>query len=408
MGSVTEKQADGFSRDFDALFDLPPHIATEEMQLALATPRKNPFALDLKLDHTSDHADCPACRMANRAVQLSGAELAAMSFSEAAENWKLLRLQSSRLKARTHEATDGYLNALGKFFGSLRLVDITPGNVRAYQIARLNNRLRIAGVETHPWDCPVSNSSINHEIAALGLMMRFAALWHRIKPYYSPLPVARWSPRDILSLEQEEYLFKTLPKHPEAALAYWVAAITNNTTASGMELRGLRLKWVFLTDEIAEIYIPDDSVKNTSRPRKIPLNPLARFAVSQCLKRALQLGSTDPEHYLFPFQLKRNLYDPTRPASRFFLRKSWAKLIRATGFVNLKPHDLRHQCITSMLENGVNPETVIAIAGHVGRKMLEYYSHHRKQVKYAAVMTLEAKKPVASDRRAAASPRKLA
>jgi hypothetical protein len=59
-----------------------------------------------------------------------------------------------------------------------------------------------------------------------------------------------------------------------------------------------------------------------------------------------------------------------------------------------------------MLENGVNPETVIAIAGHVGRKMMEYYAHQRRQVKYAAVLTLETKKPPAASRPAAGS-RKL-
>jgi hypothetical protein len=39
----------------------------------------------------------------------------------------------------------------------------------------------------------------------------------------------------------------------------------------------------------------------------------------------------------------------------------------------------------------VNPETVIAIAGHVGRKMMEYYAHQRTRVKYAAVMAIEPK-----------------
>ena len=393
---------DGFARDFDDLVGAP---AAEEdaLGLALVKTAANPFACNPALDHTRDHIDCPGCKAANKAMALTGAELADMPFVDAIDAWMLLRRQSAGLRERTHEATLGYLNAMARFFGRLRLRDITPGHVRAYQIARLNNSIRIDGAQERPWDEPVSHSYINHEIATLGLMMKFAALWHRVKPYYSPLPVPRWSPRDVLTLEQEELLFRELPKHPEAQLAYWVAAITNNTTAAGCELRGLRLKNIFLNDAISEIYIPADSVKNDSRPRKIALNTLARWAVAGCLRRAIRLGATDPEHFIFPFRLKRNLYDPTRPASRFFLRKSWAKLQAATGFVNLKPHDLRHQCITSMLENGVAPETVTAIAGHVGAKMLEYYSHHRKQVKYAAVMTLEAKKPVkaeAGDQRA--------
>lgn len=385
---------DGFERDFEGRPSAPETMG----QLALVKPPPNPFALDLKLDHTRDHVNCPACQVANQALRITGAELAAMRFVDAGAAWTLLRKQSASLRARTHEASEGYLAALAKFFGDLRLTDITPGHVRAYQIARLNNHLRVDGQELHPWKRKASHSYVNHEIATLGLLMRFAGLWHRIKPYYFPLPVPRWSPREVLSEEQEARLFAALPAHPGAALAYYVAAITNNTTASGIELRGLRLKNIFLNGQIAEIYIPEDSVKNDSRPRRIALNSQARWAVSECLKRALRLGACKPDHYLFPFRLKRNLYDPTRPAARTFLRKSWARLQATSGLYDLKPHDLRHQCITSMLEKGVAPETVIAIAGHVGHKMLEYYSHHRRQVKYAAVMTLEAKKPVASER----------
>ena len=47
--------------------------------------------------------------------------------------------------------------------------------------------------------------------------------------------------------------------------------------------------------------------------------------------------------------------------------------------------------MTRLLENDVNPETVIAIAGHVGRKMMEYYAHQRTRVKYAAVLAIEPK-----------------
>jgi integrase len=87
--------------------------------------------------------------------------------------------------------------------------------------------------------------------------------------------------------------------------------------------------------------------------------------------------------------VKRHVYDPKRPASPFFLRKSWEQLREATGFTDLRPHDLRHHCITRMLERGVNPETVRAIAGHVTAQMMDFYAHQRAQVKYEAVMAIE-------------------
>jgi integrase len=84
-------------------------------------------------------------------------------------------------------------------------------------------------------------------------------------------------------------------------------------------------------------------------------------------------------------------FDPTRQASKSWLRKSWDKLRTATGFYDLSPHDLRFHCITRMLENDVAPETVIAIAGHVGINMMRYYAHQRTRVKYAAVMAIQPK-----------------
>ena len=41
--------------------------------------------------------------------------------------------------------------------------------------------------------------------------------------------------------------------------------------------------------------------------------------------------------------------------------------------------------MTRMLEEGNDPETVRAIAGHIRPEMTKYYSHQRKRVKYEAV-----------------------
>lgn len=359
---------------------------------------QGPFDLDYSRQHTDDHNNCPACQAANAALQINSADMAGMLFSEASTLWMLLRAQSDSLKPRTHETTQGYLDALGKFFGRLRLRDITPGNIRGYQIARIHNALQTAGQTMHPWKREAGHSIINHELSVVGQMLTRCRLWHRIKPYYFPLGTPNWSPRTVLTEEEEEQLWEKASKHPEAAMAYWVATITNNTSAAGIELRGLRLKHLFLRpDGISEIYIPEDSVKNNSRPRKIPLNPTAKWAVEQCYKRALHLGSCEPDHYLFPFRIKRNLFAPSRPPSRWFLRKSWDKLRKATGFPDLNPHDLRHHFATRMLESDVELETTKAIMGHVSPKMTEYYAHQRRRVKHAAVLAIEGtKKPPAS------------
>lgn len=341
--------------------------------------------------HTTNHLNCPACTGATVLLLSLDKGFSRLPFQRAAELWQELR-KRGHLKDRTHIDNDLYVRALNKFFGELRLCDIKPGHLKAYQDARTANLLiTVDGRETRPWMKPAGHSIINHEMSCLGQILNHANLWKRLKPYYFPLSIPKWSPRDVLTVEDEDHLFSVAASHPEAALAYWCACITNNTTAVGIELRGLRMKHIFLREApaISEIYIPEDAVKNTSRPRKIALNTTARWAVGQCYKRALRLGATDPNHYLFPFRVNKKKWDPARPASRWFLRKSWEKLRTATGFAYLTPHHLRHQCITRLLESGVHGETVRAIAGHVTTQMMEYYSHIRAQAKYDAVMAIE-------------------
>ena len=336
--------------------------------------------------HTIDHVNCPACEAADYALRGVEKDLAKMTFREASSHWIALRKMDEVLKSRTHEADKTYINALMKFFANIRLCDITPGHVRAYQSARTMNVLMIGDDVTNPWAKGCKPGTVNHELSVLAQMLTHCKLWHRIKPFYFLLKTPRWSPRVIMTRQEEDIFWSRAMLDPDAALAYWVGTITANTTAAGIELRGLRLGNLHLPDSgIAEIYIPEDSVKNNSRPRKISLNTSARWGVEQCLKRALYLGSSDPAHYLFPFRVKRNNFDPTRPASRSFLRKPWDRLRAVTGFPHLTPHDLRHHCITRLLENGVEPETVRAIAGHVTEKMTAYYAHHRAEVRLSAV-----------------------
>jgi integrase len=359
-----------------------------------------------ELAHSPDHQDCPACKALDAALQVGRKNIAGLLFADARAYWAMRRVQATKLKAGTHERDDAYMEALSRFF-SMRLRDITPGHLRAYQMARAKNSMRVGVGDTHPWKRRAENSTINHELALLGRILNHCRLWKNLKDYYFPLPVPKWSPREIMSEEDEAEFFRAGACDPQAQLAYLVACITNNTTASGSELRFLRLKHLFLRParEISEIYIPPEGVKNESRPRKIALNRTARWAFDQLYRRALQLGSASPEDFLFPFWIHRGKYDATRPASKTFLRKSWARLRLITGHPELCPHDLRHNCITRLLEEGNEPETVRSIAGHLRPEMTEYYSHQRRRVKYNALKKIDPpepkpeKKPAHAERR---------
>jgi integrase len=367
--------------------------AVELLELA---PRRGRRPAPQILSHTPDHLNCPACTAADLDIRGANPNLARMSFPDAARYWMRLR-ENADLKERSKDGTRAHLEALNRFFHGLQLSEITPGHLRAYQIARQVNSLQIGPLPSNepqncpaamkPWSRTAGHDRINHELGCLGQILTQARLWHRIRPFYFPLHIPKWSPRTVLTETEETRLWKKAAATPAAELAYYVAAVTNNTSAAGCELRGITLADLYLNTAVPEIYV--SQAKNTCRPRKISLNKTAEWAVSQLYHRALLLGSTEPAHYLFPFCVRRHVYDPTRQASPWFLRKSWDALRKATGFQDLRPHDLRHHCITRLLESGVEPETVRAIAGHVTVQMMDYYAHQRKTVKLAAVLKIE-------------------
>jgi len=341
--------------------------------------------------HTIDHVNCPACQAFDELMKADLLGMAGQTFPEAAKVWQRVRRNSNALRERTHESVDEYISSLSKFFKNIQMRSINPGMLKAYQLARKSNAIAVAGKVHRPWSRLASHSCINHELNLLAQILRACNEWEKIRPYYFPLPLKSWSPREILSEKEEEQLFRKVAGYPEAELAYCVAAISNNTTASGIELRCLKLENVFLrqTGEISEIYIPPEACKNDHCPRKTALNEVARWAVSTVYRRAIKLGSTKPEHFLFPFRVKRNQYDPSQLATRWFLRCSWNHLRDISGFTDLKPHDLLHHAITRMLENGVDGELVNAISGHVSQTMREFYSHQRTRVRYEAAQAIE-------------------
>lgn len=135
------------------------------------------------------------------------------------------------------------------------------------------------------------------------------------------------------------------------------------------------------------------------------------------LERARALGSSEPEHYVFPI-CEHITIDPTRPQKSW--RTAWRKLIAETArqagrkaaqeslsarqglraaiaawkraaalFLGFRFHDLRHQAITEMAEAGVSDATLMAVSGHMSRRMLEHYSHVRMAAKRTVLDKLE-------------------
>ena len=315
--------------------------------------------------------------------------LASLTFLEAAPIW--LEAHSRHIGRGTARDYTQCIRSLNLFFAALPLRSIHIGHFEQYQ------KQRSTGSEGLHRAGP---SRINHELNTLSQVLARASLWAPLAAHYKPMPLPKPQVGCALLAEDEERLFRVAATRPRWKLAYCCSLITANTTAGPAEIAHLRLCDVDVTPEAPAIRI-SEGVKNDYRRRTIPLNEPAAWAVRALLKRARKIGATAPEHYLLPHRAANGNkgFDVTRPISGW--RSAWNKLRVAAGLPRLRMYDLRHHAITRLLEDEeVSERTVIELAGHVSRAMLERYSHIRMRTKREAVNAL-AKKGVQSAGKAA-------
>ena len=296
-------------------------------------------------------------------------QLRTLAFEEAATHWLEIKKLHSR-KPRTIEMYEWYIRNLQKTFAGVLLSQIHIGHFLEYQRQR-----RLAA----------GTSCVNHELNTLAQILKAADLWDLIEKHYKPLPPPNWTPPKVLTAEEEEKFFRVAASNPDWSVAYWAASLTNNTSAMGIELRYLQLKHIFMDQDPPTIHIPDTKVKNEFRARVVPLNAIAAKQVRRIVDRAKKLGAWHPDHYIFPYRVKKGTYDVSRPASPYFLRSAFRSMRKVTGLDWLQPRNFRNQVITKLFESGAPDETIMSIAGHQSIRMSRYYSRIRIAAKAEAL-----------------------
>jgi integrase len=63
---------------------------------------------------------------------------------------------------------------------------------------------------------------------------------------------------------------------------------------------------------------------------------------------------------------------------------------RKEAKVSCRWHDLRHTFVSAIAEGQASDATIMSLAGHVSRKMMELYSHTRNEAKRSAISALDA------------------
>jgi integrase len=248
--------------------------------------------------------------------------------------------------------------------GSVLLVDLTEDRLRGYMAAR---KAEGAG-----------NRTINMEISILARAIGkpWGVLWPKLKHLEEPKDTGR-----ALTADEEDRLLAAVEEARSPVLAVLVKGLLLTGMRYG-EFTGMAWGRVDLENRIMTV---GRAKTPTGTGRQIPMNDeLFDLMTDHTAWFTEHFGPPLPTHYLFPAGSGWPS-DPTQPARDFHV--AWGNLRKAAG-VSCRIHDLRHTALTKLAESGASDSTIMALAGHLSRAMLERYSHIRMAAKRDAVESL--------------------
>jgi integrase len=334
------------------------------------------------------------------------------TFEKAAEEW--LKGREERVAPSTLRIGRMAIKHLSPPFSDKLLCDITPRNIEAYQQGRLREGAQ--------------GRTINIEVQALAQILKANKCWQHLTGEIRSLKERKGIGR-ALTPEEESLLLARCTTTDSACYTATVLAL--NSTMRKDEIRKLRWNQVDLFEGVLTV---GKSKTEAGTGRVIPLNAAARKALADWGNR---FPDHNGEHYVFPWceggytRKKRqksgelapsmsSQVDPTKPTKGW--RTAWRTATRAVECPNcgllqrptkscqnkkcktemhdvksplagLRFHDLRHTAITKLAESQASDQTIMAIAGHVSRQMLEHYSHIRMAAKRAALDSISTPLP---------------
>jgi integrase len=288
------------------------------------------------------------------------------TFDRAGSDW--LDAEKPHLSERTYEIYEvAYRCHLKPALGSLLLCDIDASEIASYQAKRKTQK--------------ASARTLNKELQVLRQVMKRHKLWANLQ---GDVKFER-EHNDVGKALTHEEEKKLLDACGPNALLKAVVTLALNTAMRKNEIRTLR--WDQIDFDKRTITVGRAKTQ-AGTGRLIPLNQPAFDALA---KWAGRLVEAKPDDYVFPAceaagiereHPDKERIDPSKPISSW--RSAWrAALKRAT--LQIRFHDLRHTCITKLAESQASEHTLMAIAGHVSRKMIEHYSHIRIQAKRDAL-----------------------
>jgi integrase len=255
---------------------------------------------------------------------------------------------------------------VARLLGGILMSDVTEERIRSYMEVRLQEA---AGRRT-----------VNMELECLSRAIgrTWRELWPRVKRLEEPTDAGR-----ALSDQEELALLEAAAK----SRSRFIAPFLRLALLTAMRYNEIRtLTWAQVDFEARTITVGRAKTE-AGAGRMIPMNADLFGTLSMYGSwYARALNGIRPEWYVFPFSSRVKPTDATRPTTT--VKTAWEAVRKAAG-VACRFHDLRHTTLTKLAEAGVPESTMLALAGHMSRAMLERYSHIRLKAKREAVDTLK-------------------
>jgi integrase len=247
------------------------------------------------------------------------------------------------------------------------LCDIDANEIASYQAKRKSEK--------------ASARTLNKELQVLRQILKRHKMWGNLQG-------------DVKFEREHNEVGKALSHYEEKnllaacasnALLKAIVTLALNTALRKNEIRTLRWSQV---DFEKRAITAGRAKTQAGTGRLIPLNQPAFDALAKWAGRLVESQAQD---YVFPAceaagiereHPDKDRINPSRPITSW--RSAWRAALKRAG-LQVRFHDLRHTCITKLAESRASEHTVMAIAGHVSRKMLEHYSHIRIEAKRAAL-----------------------
>ena len=259
---------------------------------------------------------------------------------------------------------------LSPALGSLLLCDIGAREIGNYQARRKAQ--------------DASPRTVNKELQVLRQVLKRHKLWSalqgEVKFQREPASIAK-----ALTSEEEVRLLAACESNP---LLHTAVSLGLHTALRRSEIRSLRWSQVDLLDRTLTV---GQTKTEGGSGRVVPLNFVAHAAMVRWAGRFPAGGQED---YIFPACEDARLdcekpnagnIDPSRPIKTW--RTAWRRALKDAK-LQIRFHDLRQCCVTKLAESQASEQTIMAIAGHLSRTMLEHYSHIRMAAKRTALESI--------------------